>query len=298
MTDFVAPSDTDPRSIDRMVELTVAAIAAGDAPARLAERVVAGMVTELDRRTALALSRRVRQLTPDPRAAFALPKTPGNERNAPCPCGSGSKYKHCCQVLDENLPAIQGHFLPELLDALPRADWRSLVGSRIDLALLADAVDLWLEQGRAGDVVLLLEPFFTEPKQFRRRQYELFRGLLDAYEAMRQPRLQSRLLEQADAHGDSDIRFLAHLCRASLALEAEDAAAARACWNDAARLFADAPALAELDLRLMLIEGRAAQVAQRAADWSIRLDRAGFDIDEELADLLHKVADEGPAALT
>jgi len=33
---------------------------------------------------------------PDPPRAASLPKPPAPSRNAPCPCGSGRKYKRCC----------------------------------------------------------------------------------------------------------------------------------------------------------------------------------------------------------
>ncbi len=304
-----SPPDSDPAPdpeanldpvreiVDAIAAATVAAIVADEDPATLAAAVTRGTPTDLDRRTALALSRQIRQRTPDPRNGYALPKSARNERNAPCPCGSGRKYKHCCETVDATLPELEAHYLPELLEELPHTDWRSLVGSRIDLELLADVVDLWLEAGRAGDVVLLLEPFFVEKKQFRRRQGALLHGLLDAYEEMRQPRLQRRLLDQAVLHGDDDVRFLAHLYRASIALDDEDRGAARASWTEASRIDADAPSLAELDLRLLLLEERGELVATRAGEWRARLDRADYELDPELDALLRDAADRGVAAL-
>lgn len=283
--------------IDFIAAATIAAIVADEDPATLAATVTRGTPTDLDRRAALAMSRQIRQRTPDPRNGYALPKAARNDRNASCPCGSGRKYKHCCESVDATLPELEPHYLPELLEELPHAQWRSLVGSRLDLDLLADVVDLWLDAGRAGDVVLLLEPFFVEPKQFRRRQDALLQGLLDAYDEMRQPRLQRRLLDQAVEHGDDDVRFLAHLYRVSIALDHDDAVAARVSYKEAARITADAPALAELDLRLLVIEGHVDRVSRRAEEWIVRLDQEGFDLDEELATLLRKAADQGADAL-
>src|SRR5215471_13392955 len=48
-------------------------------------------------------------------AGFALP--PRQDRNEPCPCGSGSKYKRCCREQDEALRRQRrGAALPEWID--------------------------------------------------------------------------------------------------------------------------------------------------------------------------------------
>src|SRR5258708_16395597 len=48
-------------------------------------------------------------------AGVALP--PRQDRNEPCPCGSGSKYKRCCRERDEALRRqLRGAALPEWLD--------------------------------------------------------------------------------------------------------------------------------------------------------------------------------------
>jgi len=36
-----------------------------------------------------------KSMRPENYYPFAIPQTP-NSRNAPCPCGSGKRYKHCC----------------------------------------------------------------------------------------------------------------------------------------------------------------------------------------------------------
>src|SRR5260370_12857168 len=47
-------------------------------------------------------------------AGVALP--PRQDRNEPCPCGSGSKYKRCCRERDEALRRqLRGAALPEWL---------------------------------------------------------------------------------------------------------------------------------------------------------------------------------------
>lgn len=43
-------------------------------------------------------------------------------RNAPCPCGSGSRLKHCCGALGDEGGDHMGITDADLLDALKRAD--------------------------------------------------------------------------------------------------------------------------------------------------------------------------------
>ena len=48
---------------------------------------------------------------------LVFPLPPRQDRNEPCPCGSGSKYKRCCLERDEALRRqLRGAALPEWLD--------------------------------------------------------------------------------------------------------------------------------------------------------------------------------------
>ena len=55
---------------------------------------------EMLRSMATMVAREIGNVTPVPENRFRPRKQPKPERNAPCLCGSGKKFKHCCAAVD------------------------------------------------------------------------------------------------------------------------------------------------------------------------------------------------------
>ena len=113
---------------------------------------------DLRRQLARCMARAIWKQVLHPAHRYAAAPLPVPERNAACHCGSGRKYKQCCQLIERDIPIDRMNLLPALLDALPRKRWSELPGSRIDLDMVAHAAQEWSEQGRDKDALTLLEP--------------------------------------------------------------------------------------------------------------------------------------------
>ena len=66
----------------------------------------------LRRSVALALIRALWRQMPDPQNRFAPAALPHPERNALCHCGSGKKYKKCCEPIERSVPIQHMNLLP------------------------------------------------------------------------------------------------------------------------------------------------------------------------------------------
>ncbi len=247
----------------------------------------------LRRSLVLAFVRAVWRQFPDPKNRFAPYVLPSPERNAPCHCGSGRKYKKCCEPIERDVPSPQLNLLPNLLDALPKKRWDELVGSRISLDMVGATASDWGEEGRDKDVLTLLEPWFVGDKYFDTRHEILFDLLLNTYTNLGKPRKKSSLLERAMALGDRAMRSAAMQRRVSILADEGDYPAAWKEFRNAQREDPDAPALSHLEVIVLLNEGREAEARERARFWVTRLlKRRDPDLDD-LIEMLNGIAEHG-----
>ncbi len=246
----------------------------------------------------LAIARAVWRQTLQPQLRYALPSLPVPERNAACPCGSGRKYKQCCLALEREVPTGGANFLPILLEGLPRKRWGELAGSRVALDLVIDTAMGMHEEHRDKDVCSLVEPWFVDDADFQGRRGALFDLLLDAYTELGRPRKKAKLLDRAATVGDRTIRS-ASLQRKSTMLSDEggDPGAWQA-FGEAQQADPQSPSASQLEVILLLSEGREQEARARATFWAHRL---GAMRDPELDDLiasLREVATHGEQALS
>jgi tetratricopeptide (TPR) repeat protein len=247
----------------------------------------------------LALGRVAWRRTPQPRLNFTLAPTPAPQRNAPCDCGSGIKYKHCCLPLEQAAP-VELHelnLLPVLLDTLPRQRWSELVGSRVAVDMVGHAAFEWNGQGRAEDVRTLLEPWFVADADFHAKREILFDALLDAYTALRNAPKKAQLLDRALAVGDRPMRTAALQRRATMLADAGDFRAAWQLFAEAQRVDPQSTGLSHLEITLLMAEGRHAEMRERARFWAHRLTAMRDPALGELIDFMRDVAERGPATL-
>jgi len=247
-------------------------------------------------RFAIAIARGIFSQTPDPQQGWRARKLPQPARNDPCYCGSGRKYKQCCQLLA--LPPLQ-------LDAEPLgaalfvegpAAWRDPAAlRRMPPHLLAAAAHAWGE--RHGPLALgdLLEPLFLAPAGLDERCEPAWDLLMDALLDQRLDARREQVARAVITHGtDRRLRGSAH-CR--LAAMLSDRGAYAPAWEffDAARREdADNPELLHLELTLLLAQGRLTEAAARTPLLAARARKLGYP---ELAEALVQLQQAGPGAL-
>jgi len=221
---------------------------------------------------------------PDPELGFARRRLAKWERNQPCPCGSGRKYKACCALL----PDVRSVFdevslLRYVLDDWPRKRFVELPFRRLDPEELAHVAMTWIDAGKDAAAEELLDTYFRVVEHPDARAEHALDVLFDLYLLHDRPRKRKALLERMLASPVRELRSTAlHRQCAQLAdLGRHDEA-----WRTfaaAQRHEPDHPALAQLEVTLLIGEGRQAEASTRARFWSARLARLG---DENLAPLI------------
>lgn len=252
---------------------------------------------DLRRRLLRVMVRAIWQGIPHPELEFALPKLPEPGRNERCHCGSGRKYKVCCQALAREVPIRDVNFLPSLLAVMPRKYWKEMANSRIDPSMVAHTVGQWLEEGEFEIVVTLLEPWFASDSAFVGQHEFLLDALLDAYSELGNPRKKSKLLERAMEQGDRTIRAAAMQRQVSVLVDQGKFNEAWSMFNKAQQIDPDSPGLAHLEVATLMAQGREQEARTRADFWSRRLARAGHPELSGLVDWLREVAQRGSAAI-
>lgn len=298
--------DTQP-----MIGLCVSLIAGGADYAEYDERVMRAAVdllpppptgnlkddADLHRRLCHCFARSLWHAAPHPSHRYAIAPLPKAERNAPCHCGSGKKYKHCCAEIDRDVPILNVNLLPSLLDALARTRWAELVGSKVDINRVTDTVNAWREEGRSTDIVRLLEPWFAQDDGFTARREELLDGLLDAYTDLHKPRKKDALLKRAQACGDSQIRAAAMHRRVCMAADSGDYALAWRLFAEAQRMLPDSPSLSHLEVTILMSEGRHDHARERARFWIAGLRRRRDPELDGIIEFLQSVIERGSEAI-
>ena len=238
-----------------------------------------------------AFTRKIADLTPRPEHRYALRKTPRPGRNDVCDCGSGRKYKHCCDELDHTLPFEGLNLLRFVLESLPRKRWPELAHSAIDPLAVAHTAREFLEDGGATETRALLEPWFKGERPIPAAHEPLLDTLLDTYLALGQPRKKQALLDAALAHGDRAIRSTVLQRHATIASDKGDFPGAWRYFQQAQRENAGDPSLSHLEVLLLLSEGKLELARERARFWIAKLRRlGGYD---ELIGLLGQMAEQG-----
>lgn len=252
---------------------------------------------DLRHRLAHCMARAIWKQTPHPAHRYAPAPLPAAERNAPCHCGSGRKYKQCCQPIERGIPFERMNLLPHLLDALPKRRWRELVGSRIALDMVAHAAQEWNEEDRHADATALLELWLADDAHFDAHHELLFDLLLDAYTNRPKPRKKAALLDRALAHGDRRLRSAALQRRASMLADEGDYDRAWTLFAEAQRNDPESPSLSHLEVTLLFSQGREAEARERARFWVRRFERQRDPEFADLIQLLRDLADGGNSAL-
>ena len=152
---------------------------------------------EAQRALAYAILREVWNRVPRPDHDWRPQPLPKPERNGPCPCGSGRKYKQCCGPLAGASP-LGGEglsLLSYVLERFPLSQYKNLPYNKLSAEELGHVASQWLEQDRHEQAVALLEPLLAHPAKLDARHEYAFDMLCDAYLELDHPIKRMRLVE-------------------------------------------------------------------------------------------------------
>ena len=144
--------------------------------------------------------------TPIPENRFRPRKQPRPERNAPCLCGSGHKFKQCCGAV--NAPALgisEELMLAKVLMQFPRNRLAELPILELHPDALALVADEWRHCGREKDAIALLEILFAHLPELDERAEGAADMLLGAYLDTHAPRKKQKFIEALKAAPDKTL---------------------------------------------------------------------------------------------
>jgi tetratricopeptide (TPR) repeat protein len=252
---------------------------------------------DLRRRLGLALARSVWQASPNPATRFACPRLPSPQRNEPCYCGSGVKFKHCCEPLSRNVPLKDANLLGEVLRLLPRTKWKTLPDSQVDIDRVAHFARELQAQGDNTSALALLEPWFMRDDAFIARRELLFDLLTNVYFDLGKPRKKTQLLERAVRHGDRTLKSAALQRLASIASDRGDFTKAWALFGEAEQIDPETVSLSHLQVMLLLSQGREVEAKVAARRWIAKLGRRNDPDLRGLIEHLRELERDGAAVL-
>lgn len=244
------------------------------------------------RRLASLLGAAVWNATPHPANGFRPRPLDPPLPFAPCPCGSGERYRDCCGV--DDLPELSSALIWELLlDELPERGLKdALASGQVPRHLLAKIADRWLEEDRPGRAVGLLEPVFAGPLEDLDGDYEpAFDVLCDAYDRLDHWRKKLAFLDRLCQEGSRALKAAAWQRRSTMYIDEGDFPQAEAAFAAALRSEPDNPGNALLEITLLAAQHKDHIARERARFWLARLRRLGFDGEEFMGLLAHAVRD-------
>lgn len=210
--------------------------------------------------------------TPLPSNHFRTRALPKPERNAPCTCGSGRKFKQCCSRVESlGSPFENLSLLSFVLDSITAKQRDSLPYAYLNHEELAFVARQWMEEGRDKDAVKLLEGLFADFGKLDERAEQAFDCLLDCYDVLGNPLKKKRLLERGFAAPDKYLRAAAMQRQCCILSDRNEYAEGWALFQELQRLIPNAPSLSHLEIVMLLGQGEKQRAAERAKFWAVRL---------------------------
>jgi len=249
---------------------------------------------------AAQLGRSIWGATPAPHNDFRPQPLPKPGRNAPCPCGSGEKYKHCCARLPA-LPAMNSAAVwPAVLDALPLRDCRQVVASgRVPAESLIVAAEESKALGDSRRAIGFLEPMFGDRLAGTGREHHYALTLLcDLYDDAGWTRKKTGLLDRVVAQAPrSELRSAAFQRIATIRMDRNDRDAAWDAFRQAQRDAPGSPWVGLLEVNLLVAEGRPEEARASARVWRKRLMKLNGEELEGAISYLTAVAEDPHRAM-
>ncbi len=263
----------------------------------LLAEVAPGMVAQMppdeeaQRALAFAMFREVWNRVPRPDHDWRAQPEIKPERNGPCPCGSGRKYKQCCGPLAGTSPfGGEGlSLLPYVLERIPLKQYKDLPFNKLSAEELGHVASQWLEQDRHEETIALLEPLLADAASLDARHEYAFDMLCDAYFELGHPIKRLRLVERLMQTPDRVLKAAAMHRRCSMLADKGDYPAAWKLFREAQRVDPDNPALAHLEVIMLISQDEIERAQERAGFWAARLKKLGYG-GEQIVDLMEEIA--------
>lgn len=210
-------------------------------------------------------------ITPLPSNDFRPLPRPMPGRNAPCPCGSGLKFKRCCQPAYAEMPSLSTDLVwPILLEKLDKDLLAAAIQSRrIPVEGLASLARDHLNEGHPKKGAKLLEPLFNGKMQGTDERHGFAMDtLLDIYDDLGFNKKKQDLLQHIIDHaGRTPLRSAAWQRLAAIRMDQGDNAGAWGALRNAQQDDPGNPYLGILEVQLLLNESRTQEAQERARFW-------------------------------
>ena len=195
-------------------------------------------------------------------------------RNEPCLCGSGAKYKHCCQRLMEQGPQLDPLYLGAVvIQMMATSEWATLPASGVHPDAVTAAAHALRENGELPQALRLLEPWAKLPAPWPAQRLELLDLLADLCLDLGHPRKRKVLAERMVERGDTAVQSLGWQRLSMMASDRGDSVAARQAFERAQRLTPDEPRVALLEVTTLLGSGNLNRAHERADFHARRMAR-------------------------
>jgi len=222
---------------------------------------------------ATELGRSLWNSVPLPGNGFRPRPIPRPERNDPCSCGSGLKYKKCCAEWADGVPDLEPEAVWVItVEQLSQEQVEALGESgRVPRNVVGQLATEFLDGGDAQRALALVRPMFERPEKLDERDAASLNVLLEAYQALDLDEEHWEVAERLARDLRTPLRAVLweHLAR-TYAVEGEMEEA----WTSLDRAREDdpeSPALGPLEVSLLLAEGRTHEAGERARYWRGRL---------------------------
>ncbi len=239
-----------------------------------------------------AAARALWNVTPLPWEAFRRRPLPKPERNAPCPCGSGRKFKQCCRNVSLNLEFITPHLGEMLLGRMLReADFKAAEAQGGPLLRLVLA-QRSIEEGHPGRAKRILTQVLKGPLKDDGVAADAIDALGAAYMELGQTDAAIAAMRRLTETHKGAPASAAYRVLSTLALEDEEFEAALRLARLALEEADDNPMAGMMEIQALLMLDRFDEVAARLAYWK-ETARALEDpvMMQMFEDLSDKVAD-------
>ncbi len=250
-------------------------------------------------RLATLLGRAIWNATPLPKRGYRPQPVALPEPDAPCLCGSGLDFKHCCAGYEDEAPEMPEDFIWELLlERLSEKRLQAALHHRaIPEHLLAQVGDRWLDAGRPAKVVQLLEPLFEQALDTRDERFAAaLEVLCDAYDAQRHRKKKHAFLDRMTCSGSRPLQAAAWQRWCRIFMDEQRFERAESAFAQAQRQAPDNPATALLEMTLLVVQRRLDLAIERARVWKYRFQRQP-NPNPDLIEFLRAVIQDPEAAL-
>ena len=269
------------------------------AAAMLAEQETRAPVAPSDRADLLRVQRHVALqlwgLTPVPSHRWRARGVPKLERNAPCHCGSGRKFKQCCAEFEHMPLPLPTEAL--LVMALEAAGPQWLTGEKlrqVPAMALGHAALNWNQAGQAQRTAAIVGPLFDDSKSLDERHEVALDALVDALQVLGQDRQRRLLLDKIALHPNKVLATAARCRLVSILADQGEIERSWKLFHEPSRFNPNDPQLWPLELTLLLSQGREEEARLRAPLLAARARQASLP---DLAGALVHMAEKGLAGI-